>query len=194
MDVGLDEKRAKQCWCGYLYWGRWTDSMLGQADILLWRYVSVNWFASERMQRAFCAHLAGIAVYASIHPLDNGWLFRFLVTVSKESREMWADEMRSVYWRARCFCQTQSLAKMAKSILARDCKGAHYHSTQKKLLRCLNGRFCWNLCSRMQSVWFFRVFILILGIQWSTTLFHVPSFSPSIQMRLCRFGGFPSRR
>jgi hypothetical protein len=50
----------------------------------------------EQMQRAFCAHLAGIAVYASIHPLDNGWLFRFLVTVSKESREMWADEMRSV--------------------------------------------------------------------------------------------------
>ena len=33
---------------------------------------------SDETRRMFCGHISGIAIYSSIHPLDSGWLFRFL--------------------------------------------------------------------------------------------------------------------
>jgi hypothetical protein len=46
------------------------------------------------MQLAFCRHLAGIAVYSSLNPLEHGWLFRFLSRVKPKIRALWAGEMR----------------------------------------------------------------------------------------------------
>jgi hypothetical protein len=96
LDAQLDKKRAKQCWHGYLYWGRWNDSMLAK---MLHSYESMFPLIEnedEEMQLAFCRHLANIAVYSSFNPLEHGWLFRFLSKVESKIRATWAGEMRSM--------------------------------------------------------------------------------------------------
>ncbi len=94
LDAHLDKEGAKQCWHGYLYWGRSNDSMLAK---MLHSYESM--FAlieneDEEMQLAFCRHLANIAVYSSFNPLQHGWLFKFLSKVKPKTRALWAGEMR----------------------------------------------------------------------------------------------------
>jgi hypothetical protein len=39
-------------------------------------------------------YLAGIAVYALVHPLEEGWLARFLSATTAEVRTAWASQMR----------------------------------------------------------------------------------------------------
>jgi hypothetical protein len=96
LDPSTDELRASQCWHGYLYWGRWNDSML--VDLLPSyeaMFVIIDREKPE-MQRTFCSHLAGIAVYGSVHPLEHGWVSRFIATVTPKIRELWAGELRAV--------------------------------------------------------------------------------------------------
>jgi hypothetical protein len=96
LDARVDEERAKQCWHGYLYWGRWNDSLLAK---MMHSYESMFPFIEnedEEMQLTFCRHLANIAVYSSLNPLEHGWLFRFLIKVGSKTRGMWAGEMRSM--------------------------------------------------------------------------------------------------
>ena len=50
---------------------------------------------SNDMLRRFCGHLAGIAIYALVHPLEEGWLLRFLSSVEAKARATWASQMRS---------------------------------------------------------------------------------------------------
>jgi hypothetical protein len=96
LDAQLDEQRAKQCWHGYLYWGRWNDSMMVN---MVHSYESMFPLIddeTEEIQRAFCRHLSEIAVYSSVHPLEQGWLFRFLLAVKPSMHVMLAGALRSV--------------------------------------------------------------------------------------------------
>jgi hypothetical protein len=96
LDAHLDKERAKQCWHGYLYWGRWNDSMLTKMMHSYESMFSLIDNEDEEMQHVFCRHLANIAVYSSFNPVEHGWLFRFMATVKTEIRVMWASEMRSM--------------------------------------------------------------------------------------------------
>lgn len=93
LDPRQDEQRATQCWNGYLYWGRWTDAML--VDLMPSYEAMFARIAREKdeIRRLFCGHLAAIAVYASIHPLEQGWLPRFIATVQPNTRAVWAGEV-----------------------------------------------------------------------------------------------------
>jgi uncharacterized protein DUF4020 len=95
LDAQIDQHRARQCWHGFLYWGRWNDAILPKLLPLyerMFRFVEAE---KDDFKRAFCGHLAGIAVYGSIDPLDHGWLFRFLSSVTLETRAVWADQLRT---------------------------------------------------------------------------------------------------
>jgi hypothetical protein len=48
----------------------------------------------EEIVRGFCSHLAGIATYSLVNPLDQGWLLRFLSTVDAKVRLVWVSQMR----------------------------------------------------------------------------------------------------
>lgn len=96
LDAQLDKERAKQCWHGYLYWGRWNDSMLAKMMPSYESMFPLIENDNEEMQLAFCRHLTSIAVYSSFNPLEHRWLFRFISTVKNEVRVIWAREMRSV--------------------------------------------------------------------------------------------------
>jgi hypothetical protein len=88
-----DPRRALQAWHGYLGWGQWNDSVL---PFMLPNYEEtfpVLHTELGRYREGLCSHLAGIAVFSSIDPLDQGWLNRFLTTVQEEEREMWASSV-----------------------------------------------------------------------------------------------------
>jgi SIR2-like protein/uncharacterized protein DUF4020 len=95
LDIRKDERRAKQCWHGFLRWGRWNDAILPNLLPLYERMFLFLDAEKEDSRRAFCEHLAGIAVYGSIDPLDNGWLLRFLSSVTLDTRAVWADQLRT---------------------------------------------------------------------------------------------------
>jgi hypothetical protein len=46
-----------------------------------------------RFRRDFCEHLASIACFSTINPLQHGWLNRFLAAAELEQRTMWAAAM-----------------------------------------------------------------------------------------------------
>jgi len=48
----------------------------------------------DSIRTSFCVHLAGIAVYAFVHPIEEGWLARFLSATTAEVRTAWASQMR----------------------------------------------------------------------------------------------------
>jgi Domain of unknown function (DUF4020)/SIR2-like domain len=96
-DFSKDSQRAIQAWHGYLGWGRWNEELLGY----LMPYFEEAFprlhsdFAKEQRER-FCEYLAGIACHSSINPIQNGWLNRFLLSVTEEERVMWASYVRGV--------------------------------------------------------------------------------------------------
>lgn len=95
LDSNIDLRRAEQCWHGFLYWGSWSNPMLKH----LLGYYELRFpllkEESDDMRRTFCGHLAGIAIYALVHPLEEGWLLRFISAVEPKTRALWASQMRS---------------------------------------------------------------------------------------------------
>ena len=96
LDAALGVRRAEQCWQGFLWTGRWSDAMLKH---LLGYYEGrfpLLRNESDDILRSFCSHLAGIATYALVHPLEQGWLLRFLGVIEAKARVVWASQMRFV--------------------------------------------------------------------------------------------------
>ena len=96
LDVQEDQQRAKQCWHGYLYWGRWSDVMLEKLLPAYEGMFSLIEVEKDEFRRIFCGHLASIAVYSSVNPLEHGWLFRFLAIVRPTTRALWAGALHEV--------------------------------------------------------------------------------------------------
>ncbi len=99
LDAQLSLERASQCWQGFLCWGRWSDAMLPNLLPLYERMFTEITKQSEEVQRSFCGHLAGIAVYAVEGPLQSGWLFRCLKSVPVSLRALWAGQVHSAIQR-----------------------------------------------------------------------------------------------
>jgi hypothetical protein len=85
--------RAVQAWHGLL-WGTWTEDLL---PYLLPYYegafVKLHSEFGKEQRKQFCAHLAGIACHSSINPIQQGWLNKFLLSVTVEERAVWASYM-----------------------------------------------------------------------------------------------------
>jgi hypothetical protein len=93
LDWASDSRRALQAWHGFLTWGRWTHNML--PHLLPFYESAFPKVDAEfgKFQRNFCEHLAGIACFSTINPLQHGWLNGFLVAAGLEQRIMWAAAM-----------------------------------------------------------------------------------------------------
>jgi len=93
LDPQIDSARAAQCWHGYLYWGKWSDSMLVGLLPLYEKMLQEIDSQPREVRRSFYSHLAGISVYSLVHPLEDGWLTRFIARATTKSRAAWAGQL-----------------------------------------------------------------------------------------------------
>jgi hypothetical protein len=93
-DWSTNERRAQQAWDGYLVRGRCNEALL--PEFLPFFEQTFSRLSRELSYRRelLCKHLANIAIYSSINPLENGWLGRFLSVVELQDRKTWAAEVR----------------------------------------------------------------------------------------------------
>ena len=82
-------RSSEQSWDGYLGGGNWTQAMLPGLIPAYMRHLPEITGASNDRSRMFCGHLAGIAVFGGIDPIDNGWLDEFLTRSAHRERMHW---------------------------------------------------------------------------------------------------------
>lgn len=91
-----DPGRARRTWDGFLYWGRWNGQLLSIG--LLTQYLEtaghIHEFREE-LRRQLCQHLASVAIYSDIHPIENGWLRAFTARVDPATR---TEMLEQVAW------------------------------------------------------------------------------------------------
>lgn len=78
--------RARQCWDGYLFWGRYGENTLPLLMPFYRRAFRELHTLRDEQRRRFCEHLASIAIYSSINPLEDGWLREFIESVDNTDR------------------------------------------------------------------------------------------------------------
>ena len=74
-------RSSEQSWDGYLVWGRWSQEMLPGLLPAYLNHLPAITAGLEERSRMYCAHLAGIAVFGAIDPIENGWLDAFLTEI-----------------------------------------------------------------------------------------------------------------
>lgn len=85
--------RARQCWDGYLFWGRYGENTLPHIMPLYRRTFRELHTMRDEQRRRFCEHMASIAIYSSINPLEDGWLVEFITSVEESARKEWAQQI-----------------------------------------------------------------------------------------------------
>ena len=93
LDWSVDARRADQAWHGFLSGGKWSEALLPDLLPLYEGAFAHVPDLPQRLRRQYSKHLAGIAVYGSSNPLQEGWLRRFLNAVEPEDRAAWASEV-----------------------------------------------------------------------------------------------------
>jgi hypothetical protein len=92
-DWEADERRALQAWHGYLFWGRWYNDFIET----MMPFYSMTWKRLDRfpsnLSRQFTGHLAGIAVFGKLDPIQTGWLLKFIKEVDPNARAAWASSI-----------------------------------------------------------------------------------------------------
>jgi len=88
-----DPLRARQCWDGYLFWGRFGEDTLPHVMPLYRRTFRELHAFRDVQRRRFCEHMAAIAIYSSMNPLENGWLHEFISSVEEAERTAWARQL-----------------------------------------------------------------------------------------------------
>jgi hypothetical protein len=85
--------RARQCWDGYLFWGRYGENTLPHIMPLYRKTFRELHAIRDEQRRRFCEHMASIAIYSSINPLEDGWLVEFITSVEESARTEWAQQI-----------------------------------------------------------------------------------------------------
>lgn len=93
LDPAKNSRWALQCWHGYLGWGRWLEVLLPDILPFYEKLFPIIGSEADRIQGRFSEHLAAIACFSSINPVEHGWLKRFLQIVGPELRRKWTSEM-----------------------------------------------------------------------------------------------------
>lgn len=94
LDPNSDRDRALRCWNGYLARGR-NDQQLLEAGLLN-HYLSLIPLLDETTSEArwtFHRHLADIALFSGINPVENSWLGRFTSAAKSEDRVGWINQV-----------------------------------------------------------------------------------------------------
>ncbi|MFH7326419.1 DUF4020 domain-containing protein [Desulfurivibrio sp. C05AmB] len=89
-----DPLRARQCWDGYLFWGRYGENTLPHIMPLYRKTFHELHVFPDMQRRQFCQHMASIAIYSSVNPLEDGWLQEFISAVEAQDRAEWASQLR----------------------------------------------------------------------------------------------------
>ena len=89
-------RSSEQTWDGYLVWGSWTQAMLPALIPAYMRHLPEITGASNDRSHMFCGHLAGIAVFGAIDPIDNGWLDEFLTRSEHRERMHWVGNVTQI--------------------------------------------------------------------------------------------------
>ena len=89
-------RSSEQSWDGYLVWSGWTQAMLPALIPAYMRHLPEITGASDDRSRMFCNHLAGIAVFGAIDPIDNGWLDEFLTRSGHRERMDWVGNVTQI--------------------------------------------------------------------------------------------------
>jgi hypothetical protein len=82
-------RSTEQNWDGYLVWGTWTQTMLPGLIPAYVSHLPEIATASNDRSHMFCGHLAGLAIFGAIDPIDNGWLDEFLTRSGHRERMHW---------------------------------------------------------------------------------------------------------
>ena len=100
LDWETDHAHAEQAWDGYLTRGRWNDRMLSH---LLPHFVEsfdkLDGVLAPKRSR-FCTWLSDFSVRSSVHPLEHGWLSRFIAAADEESHIEWIDAVSLTLWKS----------------------------------------------------------------------------------------------
>ena len=92
-DWEADERRALQAWHGYLFWGKWSNETIEK----FMRFYTMTWkrldLLSKRPRRQLLQHLAAIAVFGILDPVQSGWLTSFIKDVEQKDRAEWASSI-----------------------------------------------------------------------------------------------------
>ncbi|MCU1253826.1 MAG: hypothetical protein JWM83_125 [Candidatus Angelobacter sp.] len=94
LDWSVNPKRAVQSWHGYLVSSVWPEPLLPILITLYEKLFPVIKDQPERISERFCEHLAAIACFGSINPLEVGWLTRFTTLVDPKLRERWSSDVQ----------------------------------------------------------------------------------------------------
>lgn len=82
--------RSQQAWHGFVFWGRANEPILQDLIPLFEKSFIYLKTDLEEIRDRFCEHLASIAVYSSVNPLQHGWIKIFLKEIDLKDRETWA--------------------------------------------------------------------------------------------------------
>jgi hypothetical protein len=94
LDFAINIDRAQSAWDGFLSWGTWDEGILPELLPLYERSFVYLLAPDQPKYKRLCEHLANIAVFASVNPLDNGWLDKFIIETQDETRATWAVYVR----------------------------------------------------------------------------------------------------
>lgn len=89
-------ERARQCWDGYLFWGRYGENTLPHVMPHYRNTFQVLNTLPDEQRRRFCEHMASIAAYSSINPLEDGWLYEYLRVTEESDRVEWARQLEHI--------------------------------------------------------------------------------------------------
>lgn len=89
-DWQKNERQAQQAWHGYVFCGRLNEEFLADLLPLYEQTFSRLSREPERIREQFCVHLAVIAVYSPINPVEHGWLKKFISQADPKERVSWA--------------------------------------------------------------------------------------------------------
>jgi hypothetical protein len=89
-------ERARQCWDGYLFWGRYGENTLPHVMPYYRSTFRLLNTLPDEQRRRFCEHMASIAVYSSINPLEDGWLNEFITVIEEKDRVEWARQFEHI--------------------------------------------------------------------------------------------------
>lgn len=93
LDWSSNARRARQAWHGFLSRGTWNEALLPDLLPLYEETFARLAGLPQGLRRQFTKHLASIAVFGAIGPLEQGWLGRFVGVAEPTDRESWASEI-----------------------------------------------------------------------------------------------------
>jgi hypothetical protein len=74
----LDERRALECWNGFLSWGKWQKAYIEEMLPFYLEAAKRMHEFTEMHQESLIAHIAGIAIYGKEDALEGDWLGNFI--------------------------------------------------------------------------------------------------------------------